>query len=117
MTHRSRLWPCWAAVWISACAGPAPLPDGEAEIRDLYWQAAVPEAPAPMPHALPSGAEAADFGPEAADRALRRDFKRLPNPRLVLYVYPHFSAAGDPIPGYATWFTVYERALTARIAE
>ena len=116
MMLRSRLWPCWAAVWISACAGPAPLPEGAAPLRNLYWRAALPEAPAPMPQTLPDAA-AADFGPAAADRALRRDFQRLPNPRLVLYVHPHFSAAGDPIPGYATWFTVYERALTTRIAE
>ena len=115
MRLRTRLWPCWAA-WISACAGPAPLPEGEAAIRDLYWQAAMPEAPAPMPHALPEGT-AADLSPQAADRALRRDFRKLPNPQLVLYVYPHFSAAGDPIPGYATWFTVYERALTTRRIE
>ncbi len=43
------------------------------------------------------------------DRQLRRDFRILPNPRLVLYVYPHLTVDGIPIPGYATWFHVFER--------
>jgi conjugative transfer region lipoprotein (TIGR03751 family) len=37
-------------------------------------------------------------------------FPRLPNPTLVMYVFPHL--AGDeqvPIPGYATAFTMYEQ--------
>jgi len=37
-------------------------------------------------------------------------FPRLPNPTLVLYVFPHL--AGEervPIPGYATTFPLYER--------
>ncbi|MEA2080989.1 MAG: TIGR03751 family conjugal transfer lipoprotein [Pseudomonadota bacterium] len=37
-------------------------------------------------------------------------FPRLPNPTLVLYVFPHL--AGDdqvPVPGYATAFSLYER--------
>ena len=37
-------------------------------------------------------------------------FPRLPNPTLVLYVFPHL--AGDdqvPVPGYATAFPFYER--------
>jgi conjugative transfer region lipoprotein (TIGR03751 family) len=39
---------------------------------------------------------------------LDRHFPRLPNPTLVMYVFPHL--AGDervPIPGYATTFTLY----------
>lgn len=37
-------------------------------------------------------------------------FPRLPNPSLVMYVYPHL--AGDeqvPVPGYVTSFPMYER--------
>ena len=37
-------------------------------------------------------------------------FPRLPNPTLVMYVFPHL--AGDdqvPVPGYATAFPFYER--------
>jgi len=37
-------------------------------------------------------------------------FPRLPNPSLVMYVFPHL--AGDeqvPVPGYVTTFPMYER--------
>ena len=37
-------------------------------------------------------------------------FPRLPNPTLVMYVFPHLS--GDthaPVPGYATAFPMYEQ--------
>ena len=36
-------------------------------------------------------------------------FPRLPNPTLVMYVYPHLAGpAHVPIPGYATRFAMYE---------
>ena len=37
-------------------------------------------------------------------------FPRLPNPTLVLYVFPHLAGNGRvPVPGYATTFSLYER--------
>ena len=36
-------------------------------------------------------------------------FPVLPNPQLLLYVYPHLGEDGAPVPGYATAFPLYER--------
>ena len=37
-------------------------------------------------------------------------FPRLPNPTLVMYVFPHLAGdEGVPVPGYATTFPMYER--------
>jgi len=37
-------------------------------------------------------------------------FPRLPNPTLVLYVFPHLAGEDRvPVPGYATTFPLYER--------
>jgi len=37
-------------------------------------------------------------------------FPRLPNPSLVLYVFPHLAGeAHAPVPGYATAFPMYEQ--------
>ncbi len=37
-------------------------------------------------------------------------FPRLPNPTLVMYVFPHLAGEeGVPVPGYATSFPMYER--------
>ena len=41
-------------------------------------------------------------------------FVRLPNPDLILYVFPHL--AGDeevPVPGYSTVFPLYEHVIYA----
>ena len=36
-------------------------------------------------------------------------FPRLPNPTLVMFIYPHLAGAtGNPVPGYATAFPMYE---------
>ena len=35
-------------------------------------------------------------------------FSRLPNPSFVLYIFPHLSAEGTPVPGYSTVFEMYE---------
>ena len=40
---------------------------------------------------------------------LRSEFRYLPNPTLTMYIYPHLTDAGTPVPGYATFFTFYER--------
>ena len=37
-------------------------------------------------------------------------FPRLPNPTLVMYVFPHLAGeAHAPVPGYATAFPMYEQ--------
>ncbi|MAZ69119.1 hypothetical protein [Porticoccus sp.] len=35
------------------------------------------------------------------------DFQWLPNPTLTMYVFPHLSSAGHPVPGYSTFFRLY----------
>ncbi|WP_318269753.1 TIGR03751 family conjugal transfer lipoprotein [Salinisphaera orenii] len=43
-------------------------------------------------------------------------FKRLPNPTLQLYIYPHMDGGGEhvPVPGYTTVFPLYQRPHHAR---
>ena len=43
-----------------------------------------------------------------------RQFQRLPNPDLVLYVFPHLSGSESvPVPGYSTVFPLYQRVQYA----
>lgn len=37
-------------------------------------------------------------------------FPTLPNPTLVMYVDPHLTEDGHPVPGYTTAFPMFERA-------
>lgn len=50
----------------------------------------------------------------AAENEIRSLFSRLPNPDLLLYVYPHLSGTEQaPIPGYSTVFPFYQRVQYA----
>lgn len=41
-------------------------------------------------------------------------FVRLPNPDLIMYVFPHLSTEDQvPVPGYSTVFPMYERVIYA----
>ena len=41
---------------------------------------------------------------------LSREFRKLPNPELQMYIYPHLAGRDQiPVPGYTTVFNVYER--------
>lgn len=45
----------------------------------------------------------------SSQQELDAHFPRLPNPTLVMYVFPHLAGpARVPVPGYATTFPLYE---------
>lgn len=44
----------------------------------------------------------------SAENELSALFPELRNPRIVLYVFPHLTIDGAPVPGYATFFHLYE---------
>lgn len=47
-----------------------------------------------------------------------RQFHRLPNPDLVMYVFPHLSGSDPvPVPGYTTVFPLYQRVQYAMPGE
>lgn len=47
-----------------------------------------------------------------------RQFHRLPNPDLVMYVYPHLAGTDPlPVPGYTTIFPLYQRVQYAMPGE
>ena len=54
-----------------------------------------------------------------ASNEINLKFPRLPNPELVLFVFPHLSPKGRPVPGYSTSFMLYEKdeyALPGEVA-
>lgn len=45
-------------------------------------------------------------------------FPQLPNPTLVMYIFPHFAGQEQlPVPGYATSFSLFERTVFALPSE
>ena len=54
--------------------------------------------------------DAASYTRSAANE-IHRQFRRLPNPDLTMYVFPHLAGADPvPVPGYSTVFPFYRRA-------
>lgn len=52
---------------------------------------------------------------------LKNLFPKLPNPTVVMYVYPHLAGSDEaPVPGYSTAFTLYKQdhyALPGELAK
>jgi conjugative transfer region lipoprotein (TIGR03751 family) len=45
----------------------------------------------------------------SAVEPMRQRFARIPNPDLVMVVFPHLSAGKYPVPGYVTVFPMYQQ--------
>ncbi|PKM00015.1 MAG: TIGR03751 family conjugal transfer lipoprotein [Gammaproteobacteria bacterium HGW-Gammaproteobacteria-9] len=53
-----------------------------------------------------------------ASNEIYRQFHRLPNPDLVMYVFPHLAGTDPvPVPGYSTVFPLYQRVQYAMPGE
>lgn len=53
-----------------------------------------------------------------AQNEIYRQFSRLPNPDLVMYVFPHLAGRDPaPVPGYSTVFPLYDRVQYAIAGE
>lgn len=53
-----------------------------------------------------------------AANEIYRQFHRLPNPDLVMYVFPHLAGTDPaPVPGYTTVFPLYQRVQYAMPGE
>lgn len=53
-----------------------------------------------------------------AANEIHRQFHRLPNPDLVMYVFPHVAGTDPvPVPGYTTVFPLYQRVQYAMPGE
>lgn len=61
--------------------------------------------------------EQARYARTAANE-VRSQFRRLPNPDLVMYVFPHLAGTDPvPVPGYTTLFPLYQRVQYAMPGE
>ena len=114
MKMRQSLWLLWV-VLINACAPVSvDLSRDTPAIREIYRSLQPGPDREPMTHSLPVESVADDEFSQSVVRQLQQDFQRLPNPLLTLYVYPHLSAQGSPVPGYATQFNLFERTPFVR---
>ena len=120
----SRLRPIVTIAWISLALGgcastkESVLPqDGPSmkAIYDAHFEGLGADDPYVLRRELgtrPLGDDDVDLAgySRSAHTELETIFPRLPNPTLVMYVFPHLAGSERvPVPGYATTFTLYER--------
>ena len=108
--------PAALVISLSACAPSglkSPLPQDGPTLDEIIAAGGVSigseiDASNP-PRQLPN----ADGGLHGYTRDAWREieilFPRLPNPTLLMYVFPHLSRDGAPVPGYSTAFPLYDR--------
>jgi conjugative transfer region lipoprotein (TIGR03751 family) len=71
----------------------------------------------PLNDPAASAKEQQSYSRTAADE-IRSQFVRLPNPDLVMYIFPHLAGESPvPIPGYSTIFPLYTRIQYAMPGE
>jgi conjugative transfer region lipoprotein (TIGR03751 family) len=110
----------WISLALAGCASTkeAVLPQDGPSMQAIYeahLEALSAEGTPSLRQALgtrPLGNGDGDLAGYArsAETELETHFPRLPNPTLVMYVFPHLSGSERvPVPGYATTFPLYER--------
>lgn len=117
------------ALLLAACSkNPTLLPDGGPTTVDIWRgnasRAAVTSAAvqggypfAALPMTVTGGARVPSRITGSHLDELNQDFKEVPNPKILGYVYPHYSTTGMPITGYFTSFRLYKVNHNALMGE
>ena len=96
-----------ALVLIEACSAKLPgHDDNRKPMLELYKESIV--SADSFDRKLRHGAADLSAYTRTANNELEILFPLLPNPKIVLFVFPHI-AEGVPVPGYATGFSLYEK--------
>lgn len=124
------MFPLSVAITGCSTSQEALLPTGNKTIQEIWQQGggsptnSLQEARnalqfvRPIHSAFSNGAENAQYTRTAKNEAINL-FPRLPNPDLVMYVFPHLTETVEPvpIPGYTTVFPFYGRVQYAQPGE
>lgn len=106
------------AALVTGCSTTSPrdavFRDDAVPMREIYHQAVTQGAPPARGRVSVSGQ--IDAGPDALAGWTREQanetrnlFPQGPNPTLLMYVFPHITADGTPVPGFTTPFKMYAR--------
>ncbi|KOE64193.1 TIGR03751 family conjugal transfer lipoprotein [Aggregatibacter actinomycetemcomitans] len=130
MSYPRRIGMLFVAVsLITACSTSKNdlLPTSDSTMRDIWHKATGNNAQfqtyrnnarsLEAPRYIPAG-EQQSYS-RTAENEITNLFPRLPNPDLIMYVYPHLSESGEPmpIPGYTSVIPFYGRVQYAQPSE
>jgi conjugative transfer region lipoprotein (TIGR03751 family) len=117
-THKERLLPHGEAtildIWDRQTGGSA---GGDRSSRSLLDARRALRRPLTVADVTTTQAANASYTRSAASE-IYRQFPRLPNPDLILYVFPHLAGTDPaPVPGYSTVFPFYRHVQYAMPGE
>lgn len=105
---------------LTGCSDPMVIPESGMNTLDVYQQhVGTSDMPIKMFREVQNDRRDLYGYTREASTEIQGLFPKLPNPELVLYVYPHFTSKQRPVPGYSTQFSMYEKdeyALPGEIA-
>ncbi|MGP3791634.1 TIGR03751 family conjugal transfer lipoprotein [Pseudomonas sp. B392_1p] len=115
--HHHLIWISLLAL-LQGCASDSHelLPRGERDMQQIWSGATTGQTT--LQEARLALRRPVDVSPHAvntpytrtAANEIRSQFQRLPNPDLVLYVFPHLTGSEQaPVPGYSTVFPFYKQ--------
>ena len=118
----------WISTWLTACAGTKDtvLPHHGPTMKEIYDAhfetmngATTDKARFAIGNrTLIEDQNKLDSYTRASETELDTHFPRLPNPTLVMYVFPHLAGpARVPVPGYSTTFPLYDHTEYALPSE
>jgi conjugative transfer region lipoprotein (TIGR03751 family) len=127
----------FAVTLLAGCAThkDALLPHGDRTMQDLWQQHAGDGGSGPMATRrlfdarqqlrrpltetdIEAAPAVAAHYTRTAQNEIQRQFHRLPNPDLIMYVFPHLAGTDPvPVPGYSTVFPLYQRVQYAMPGE
>ncbi|EPY4821824.1 TIGR03751 family conjugal transfer lipoprotein [Klebsiella pneumoniae] len=120
-----RIYLLLAALWLAGCSTSKEqlLPPGDSTMLDLWQQKSgspqmTAEARAVLRRDLNdvernAQSAVAESYSRDANSEIQQQFPRLPNPDLVMYVFPHMTVGNVPVPGYSTVFPFYSQVQYA----
>ncbi|MDE0310034.1 MAG: TIGR03751 family conjugal transfer lipoprotein [Acidiferrobacterales bacterium] len=89
--------------------GSSPIPDNASTIEEIYDQHEMSaQSGWQLQHPIPDGPSHLDGYARDVYDELSVRFPRLPNPTIIMYIFPHLSLEKTPVPGYSTMFPMYE---------
>lgn len=97
-------------ILVSGCSSQKLIPDTGDEIINVYKKhvGSTDNLPRMFRQLRNNRRDLKGYTRDSANE-INQQFPRLPNPELSLYVFPHFSRKGHPVPGYSSAFLMYEK--------
>ena len=97
----------WLSLMVLSGCAANKIPESSRTMADIY---ASDTATTRLTREINNGAkDLVGYTREAATELTTR-FPQVPNPTLTMYVFPHLTKDGLPIPGYITEFSMYASA-------